>query len=1233
MKKSNKMKIAGITLTVVMIAAILGVFGFTASAAADYITVEIDTGAEVSIGDTDGNGAYEIGTADELYAFAAAVNGGNNTINAELTANIVVNENVLTEDNKLNGSSSNFRSWNPINSYAGIFDGKNHTVSGLYYRGAESSIAMFATLDTDGKVQNLGVIDSYFYSGSLKYGAGVVGCNYGIVMNCYNAGVVSGGRFDTSEGSGGVVGINFAGKVANCYNKGKVSGIYAVGGVVGNNDNGDVANCYNEGNVSGSSLVGGVVGGNLAGKVASCYNEGNVSGSSIVGGVIGGHEGGDVTSCYYLAGTADGGINGADVSGQAEVKDAEWFDEYPICRVVGFGHEWEKGFCINGCYEPATLNEGGYYEIGNAGQLYWFSEHVNAGDNGVNAVLTADIVVNENVLTEDNKLNGSSSNFRVWTPIDSYAGTFDGKNHTISGLYRYSVDFAIFSELDTAGVVQNLGVIDYLFGGNTFLSKIAGIVCDNNGNVTNCYVVGVVSGGNNIGGVVAVNYGSITNCYNAGVVSGTMLVGGVVGRSNSGNVTNCYNIGNVSGNSYVGGVVGNRNEGNVTNCYYLDTCGAAGEGTAVIEAQLKSGEVAYLLGEAFGQNLSENGDSYPVFATKNNKVYRYTSCDGKTYGFTNDAALDGKKLDHSYDNGICNICNDYQSANLNEDGYYEIGNAGQMFWFARLVNIDGQTSANAILTADIDLEGRRWYPIGLYNDIAEENGDLVVKQYSGTFDGNGHTVSNFVAIGNGSQGVLGYCSNTTSKIKNLGVINATVSGWNAGAVAGFGANIENCYALGCTIIGKSDINTTGVTISSLGGNNGSNNTIINCFAYNCTLILGEGEESYVMHPLGGINASNNSACNIQNSYYVGIVTEAEITNTDKAIEKSLTELKSGDVAYLLGSAWGQKIGTDLYPVFATEENAVYQSSYCDGTAVYVNNDGEILHKYNEYGCCVCEATFVSASLAIGQDLSIYYTVFIDDSILFGTPTVRFSMGERSFIAELTATETAGNYIAKFVGIGPHQMTEIIDAELLIGESVVAAHRDYTLREYAEELISAYAENEYIVALLSDMLDYGAAAQNYRDNRTDDLANAGIESGEELLPETTDLTLDGEGSEEVYFKAAGVWFDNVNKIYVKTVGLENATVKAYKDGAEVALTVKDGIVYTEAIYAIGFADVYTFELYVGEEKIQTLTYSVNSYVYSMMNNTEADGETLTEMALLARALYNYGVSAVQYANEQ
>lgn len=248
-----------------------------------------------------------------------------------------------------------------------------------------------------------------------------------------------------------------------------------------------------------------------------------------------------------------------------------------------------QGFCTEcDAYQPAVLTTDKYdidnddskdkvYEIGNAGQLYWFAGLVNGTLSGVeqnvsaNAVLTADIVVNKNVLKSDGTLNEGT--FKEWTPItgssnSTYSGIFDGQNHTISGLYfnqEDSYDVGLFGRNN--GKIANAGILDSYFYGT---SKVGG-VCGNNytGTITNCYNTGSVSGLGNLGGVSGYNYtGSVTDCYNTGNVSGSSgFVGGVSGDNSKGTIINSYNAGSVSGSEgNVGGVNG-WNKGTITNCY------------------------------------------------------------------------------------------------------------------------------------------------------------------------------------------------------------------------------------------------------------------------------------------------------------------------------------------------------------------------------------------------------------------------------------------------------------------------------------------------------------------------------------------------------------------------------------------------------------------------------------------------------------------------------------------
>ena len=369
------------------------------------------------------------------------------------------------------------------------------------------------------------------------------------------------------------------------------------------------------------------------------------------------------------------------------------------------------------------------YEISNAGQLYWFADKVN-NDNATygsaNAVLTEDIVVNENLLdsldydADGNVTNGESFigwaciGWAGWVGQDSvsnqYNGTFDGQNHTVSGLYFNDAgkyNFGLFGVVHNDGSVSNVGVVDscfYCYG------DVGGVCGISYGTISNCYNTGRVSGNNaNVGGVCGRNCNIITNCYNTGAVSSnSSRVGGVCGdNGQNGKISNCYNTGTVSGANAVGGVSG-RNCNIITNCYnvgtvratgnnpdvggvcgyclgsetiesycyYLDTCAADGttfninRGKSKTTSQFASGEVTYALNQENGTAAGAEepvwkqtleGDSKDVAPSLNSNagvVYQYTRlrCDGQTktednVAYTNDSAKNGTSIkdEHKYE--------------------------------------------------------------------------------------------------------------------------------------------------------------------------------------------------------------------------------------------------------------------------------------------------------------------------------------------------------------------------------------------------------------------------------------------------------------------------------------------------------------------------------------------------------------------------------------------------------
>ena len=317
-------------------------------------------------GDDSKDAVYEISNAGQLYWFAGLVNGTlsgvtqNKSANAVLTKDIVVNKNVLKSDGTVNDGT--FKEWAPIgtgetspNVYTGTFDGRNYTISGLYFNQENSyDIGLFGR--NNGKIANAGILDSYFY-GTSKVG-GVCGNNYtGTITNCYNTGSVSGlGTL------GGVSGYNYTGSITNCYNTGNVSGSSGfVGGVSGYNYTGSITNCYNAGSVSGNGNVGGVTGINYTGSITDCYNIGSVSGSEDnVGGVNGYNDGGTITNSYNagsVSGTERyvGGVNGCN--------EGTTTNCYNAGSVSGTGYVGgvsgeNYGGTITNCYYDSTIYTG-----------------------------------------------------------------------------------------------------------------------------------------------------------------------------------------------------------------------------------------------------------------------------------------------------------------------------------------------------------------------------------------------------------------------------------------------------------------------------------------------------------------------------------------------------------------------------------------------------------------------------------------------------------------------------------------------------------------------------------------------------------------------------------------------------------------------------------------------------------------------------------------------------------
>ncbi len=251
--------------------------------------------------------------------------------------------------------------------------------------------------------------------------------------------------------------------------------------------------------------------------------------------------------------------------------------------------------------------DGRTYEVYNADGLLAWNEAAR-NDLSINCTLTDNI-----------DLTG-----KEWTPIgdydNRYTGTFDGGNHTITGLTinQYGSYVGMIDFLDSGGTVQNLTLENVNITGGNIVGSVVG---DNHGTVTACTASGNVSGTYSIGGVAGENNGTMTACYHAsGNVSGTSGIGGVVGTNKSGTLTACYATGNVTGNGsgtiYVGGVTGTNKSGTLTACYHANgtvsgpagtTGGVVGYNNDTVTACYWSNYAGYGIGNGTGDATKVDG--------------------------------------------------------------------------------------------------------------------------------------------------------------------------------------------------------------------------------------------------------------------------------------------------------------------------------------------------------------------------------------------------------------------------------------------------------------------------------------------------------------------------------------------------------------------------------------------------------------------------------------------------
>ncbi len=147
---------------------------------------------------------------------------------------------------------------------------------------------------------------------------------------------------------------------------------------------------------------------------------------------------------------------------------------------------------------------------------------------------------------------------------------------------------------------------------------------------------------------------------------------------------------------------------------------------------------------------------------------------------------------------------------------YRIGTGAELYWLSQQASSKA-FSDSVILTADIDLGGNEWMPIGPTTGAS----------FRGIFDGQGHSVSNFTVTGQANSGLFGALVNAS--VKNLTLDQITIV--TEETTSGFGGALVG-YMQGTTLTGitvGSNVSVTGYNVGGVVGRTwNTKNTIAYC---------------------------------------------------------------------------------------------------------------------------------------------------------------------------------------------------------------------------------------------------------------------------------------------------------------------------------------------------------------------------------------------------------------------
>ena len=828
---------------------------------------------------------FKISSADQLVDLAAKVNKGESYWGgtwAEASYEQI-------SDINLSGTS-----WSGIGdaenaAFKGKYDGKGYSINKL-----NASTGVFGHV-TDGTIENLAVKNCTI-NGSSDVGAVVGTAVNTTIKNCWTSGSVT----TNGNNGGGIVSRGSDGTIENCYSLCSVSTASTAGGIAGDLSGTKIKNCAFLGEkVTATTAAyriakGGIPSNNYA------WKETKVKENTVSGGTANNANGADITF-----GTGGFSKSFAEIFNN----DTTWnySKDLPVLANDIPGSNFPEYLYTNavmGEFKGKGTEEDPYL-IESKTDLINFRNKVNGGS------------------TVDDKTGGNNYSGKYfkqtvnidlsgeeWIPIanskgysvpnNSFQGIYDGGGYIIKNLTvkNDNVRFAgLFGYLKGNSVIKNLGVENCNIQTKKeegYAGAIVGAANSRQGTVQNCYSTGTVYGEWCAGGIIGSGGKKVTNCFSLCDVSlKERIAGGIVGGADGGwaYIENCIFLGrSVSGKKEFTSDNGPYTSRIACNTRSRHTNNYAWNKTKVNEEEISENNAEYGADKSHGANLTYDSVNKlskqfsAIFGTIDGEsassVWNFE--DNMLPTLKNESVTRATALPNWMTSGSTTASADFAGKGTAADPYL-IQSKDDLIKFRDKVNGGSYQNGYFKQTANIDLSGETWIPIASQSDLA----------FRGTYDGDGHEITNLKNDKRYEGGLFGYLSGT---VKNLAIINCDVSyssgNGYSGAVVASGGTVTNCYSTG-KVSGK-----------QCGGISGNGSTITNC--YSTAKVTGT-DSSYGI----GANPSKIDKCVALNNEISG--TEAGRVGSKQTLTNNyaLKEMKVNNAAVTTGNTANGVNGADL----------------------------------------------------------------------------------------------------------------------------------------------------------------------------------------------------------------------------------------------------------------------------------------------------------------------------------